>query len=156
MFLNKHFVWLYIVIMSCTCFRVNPHSIVAWTSTIECGFTLKRVCGMIRTYTQMHRTDKYSQHSSIIWPVWLNGWVFLYELRGWGFESSCSHVNISYISGAYISEIKQCYNAKHSAYHFYVKTRILADFDIFISVPVTKIHLRLKQSSSTDIVLWIC
>ena len=28
---------------------------------------------MIRTYSQMHRTDKYSQHSSIIWPVWLNG-----------------------------------------------------------------------------------
>ena len=20
-----------------------------------------------------HRTDKYSQHSSIIWPAWLNG-----------------------------------------------------------------------------------
>ena len=40
---------------------------------IECGFTLKRVRDMIRTYNQMHRTDKYSQHSSIIWPVWLNG-----------------------------------------------------------------------------------
>ena len=32
-------------------------------------FTLKRVRDMIRTYSQMHRTDKYSQHSSIIWPV---------------------------------------------------------------------------------------
>ena len=40
---------------------------------IECGFTLKRVHDMIRTYSQMDRTDKYSQHSSIIWPVWLNG-----------------------------------------------------------------------------------
>ena len=30
-------------------------------------------CDMIRTYSQMHRTDKYSQHSSIIWPVWLSG-----------------------------------------------------------------------------------
>ena len=43
----------------------------------------------------MHRTNKYSQHSSIIysksWPVWLNGWVFVYELSGSGFESSCSH-----------------------------------------------------------------
>ena len=36
-------------------------------------FTLKRVRDMIITYSQMHRTDKYSQHSSIIWPVWLNG-----------------------------------------------------------------------------------
>ena len=47
---------------------------------------------MIRTYSQMHRTDKYSQHSSIIWPAWLNGWVFVYELSGCGFESSCSHI----------------------------------------------------------------
>ena len=28
---------------------------------------------MIRTYSQMHHTDKYSQHIPIIWPVWLNG-----------------------------------------------------------------------------------
>ena len=26
-----------------------------------------------RTYSQMHRTDKYSENSSIIWPVWPNG-----------------------------------------------------------------------------------
>ena len=26
-------------------------------------------------------------------PVWPNGWVFLYELSGSGFESSCSHLN---------------------------------------------------------------
>ena len=24
------------------------------------------------------------------WPVWLNSWVFVYELRDCGFESSCS------------------------------------------------------------------
>ena len=33
---------------------------------IECRFTLKHVRDMMRTYSQMHRTDKYSQHSSII------------------------------------------------------------------------------------------
>ena len=49
---------------------------------------------MIRTYNQMHRIDKYSQHSSIIWPVWLNGWVFVYELSGCVFESGCSHLKI--------------------------------------------------------------
>ena len=48
-------------------------------STIECGFTLKRVLDMIKTYSQMHHANKYSQHNSIIWPVWLNGWVFGYE-----------------------------------------------------------------------------
>ena len=42
-------------------------------ATTECGFTLKRVRDMTRTYSQMHRTDKYSEHSSIIWPVWPNG-----------------------------------------------------------------------------------
>ena len=34
--------------------------------SIECGFTLKRVRDMTRTYSQMHRTDKNSEHSSII------------------------------------------------------------------------------------------
>ena len=29
-----------------------------------------------------------------IWPVWLNGWVFVYELRGCGFESRCSHLDV--------------------------------------------------------------
>ena len=33
-------------------------------ATIGCGFTLERVRDMIRTYSLMHRTDKYSQHSS--------------------------------------------------------------------------------------------
>ena len=40
-----------------------------------CGFTLKRVRDMTRSHSQMHRFDKYSQHSSIIWPVWLNSCV---------------------------------------------------------------------------------
>ena len=42
-------------------------------ATVECGFTLKRVRDMTRTYSQIHRTDKYSEHGSIIWPVWPNG-----------------------------------------------------------------------------------
>ena len=45
-------------------------------ATIECGLTLKRVRDMARTYSQMHPTDKHSDHSSIIWPVSPNGWVF--------------------------------------------------------------------------------
>ena len=104
-------IWLYVLIMSRTHFRVNPLSIIAWMSRnsllkagvkskfkwlqLERGFTLKRVRD-IRTCNQMQRTDKYSQHSSIIWPVWLNGWVFLYELSGCGFESSCSHLNFRF------------------------------------------------------------
>ena len=59
-------------------------------ATKECGFTLKRVPD-IRTYSQMHRIDKNSQHSSIIWQVGLNAQMFIYEPSGGGFESSCSH-----------------------------------------------------------------
>ena len=44
----------------------------------------------------MHRTDNYSQQSSMIWPVWLNDWVFVYELSGCGFYSSYSHLNLRY------------------------------------------------------------
>ena len=64
--------------------------------TIVCRSTLKRLHDMIRTYCHMHCTDKYSQHSSIIWPVWLNGWVFVYELSDCGFESNCSHLNLRF------------------------------------------------------------
>ena len=38
-------------------------------ATIEPGFTLKRVRDMTRPYGQIHRTDKYPEHSSIISQV---------------------------------------------------------------------------------------
>ena len=41
----------------------------------------------------MHNTYEYSQHSSIISPVWLNGWVFVHKLSGFCFESSNSNLN---------------------------------------------------------------
>ena len=41
----------------------------------------------------MQNADKYSQLSSIIWPVWLNDWGFVYKLSGCWFECSCSHLN---------------------------------------------------------------
>ena len=71
--------------------------------TIQYGFTLKCLCGMTRTYSQMHRTDKYSQHSSIIWPVWLNVWVFVYELSVVGL----SPIGVTLTSGmAHVSSKK--------------------------------------------------
>ena len=41
--------------------------------SIELGLTLKRLRDMIRTHSEMHCTDKYSEQSSILEPVWLNG-----------------------------------------------------------------------------------
>ena len=49
---------------------------------------------MIITYSQLHRTNKYSQHSSIIRTVWLNGWVFVSKLSGSGFQSRCCYLKI--------------------------------------------------------------
>ena len=67
-------------------------------AVIECGLTLKLVRDMRRTYHQMHRTDKYLQHSSIIWPFLLNSLVFLYELSGCGLESSCNHLKYKFLA----------------------------------------------------------
>ena len=44
-----------------------------------------------RTGTHNHLVCK--AHRSIIWPVWLNGWEFIYKLKGSGFESCCSRWN---------------------------------------------------------------
>ena len=44
----------------------------------------------------MHRTDKHSQDSSIIWLVWLNGQVFGYELSGYRLESRFCYLNVKY------------------------------------------------------------
>ena len=46
-------------------------------ATIECGFTLKGVRDMTKTYRHIHHTDMYSEHSSIIWPNWPNWQVVL-------------------------------------------------------------------------------
>ena len=64
--------------------------------TIECGFTVTRVSEVTRRYSQMQRTDKYSKYGSVIWQLWLNCWVFVYELSGCGFESTCCRLNFRF------------------------------------------------------------
>ena len=49
----------------------------------------------------MHKPSKFNifvagwkkSFFSVSRPVWLNSWVFIYELSGCGFESRCSHLN---------------------------------------------------------------
>ena len=43
------------------------------------------------TGTQNHLVRKRTLR-----PIWPNGWVFIYELNGFGFESSCSHLNFRF------------------------------------------------------------
>ena len=64
--------------------QIHNHLVHIVQATIECRFSLKQVRNMIITYIQVLRADKYLQHNSIIWPVWLKGWVFVYELSGCG------------------------------------------------------------------------
>ena len=52
---------------------LRTRSSLTFMQTIERRFILKLVRDMITTYSQMHRKDKHSQHSSVNWPVWLNG-----------------------------------------------------------------------------------
>ena len=48
---------------------LRARSSLTLKQTIECGFMLRFVHDMMITYNQIHHTDKYSQHSTIIWPV---------------------------------------------------------------------------------------
>ena len=45
-----------------------------------------------RTVNQLVKLAKWL----VKWPVWLNGWVFVYEISGCGFESCCCHLNFRY------------------------------------------------------------
>ena len=78
------------------CCLIPARSSLTFRQTKECGFTLKLVRDMKATYSQMHSTDKYSQHSSIIWLVSLNGSVFVQEPSYCGFKSRCCHLNFRY------------------------------------------------------------
>ena len=51
---------------------------------------------MTVTYIQMHQIYKFSKHNSILWPVWLNGWLFNYKLIDREFEFSFCHLNFNY------------------------------------------------------------
>ena len=42
-------------------------------------------------------TDKFSQHSSIFWLVWLNGLVFIDGLIGCTCDSRCCHSTSYYL-----------------------------------------------------------
>ena len=84
---------------------LQARSSLIFRQTMECRFTLNLAGDKIVTYSQMHRTDTYSQRSSFIWPVWLNGRAFIYELSGCGFESRCSRL---------ILQIRRLLRAKNS------------------------------------------
>ena len=50
----------------------------------------KKTNEKIETFEELRKTE--------FWPVWLNGWVFVYELSGCGFESRCSRLNFRFLA----------------------------------------------------------
>ena len=48
------------------------------------------------TRTQNHLVCKLTLNHLPKWSVWINGWVFVYQLSGSGFESSCSQLNFRF------------------------------------------------------------
>ena len=68
---------------------------------------------MQRTYSQMQRTDKCSEHSSIIWSVGPNGWVFIYELSGSAFKSSC-YLGLRFWKAIFFHEITNILKARNT------------------------------------------
>ena len=71
-------------------------------ATIVCGFTLKRVHDMTRTYSEMHSTEKYSQHSSLIWTACLNGCRVEYRCSPLSFMSrACFKQGVPWHLGNY-------------------------------------------------------
>ena len=114
--------------------HLNQEEFLETQATTECRFTLKRVYDMITTYSQMHRTDKYSQHSPIIWLVWLNGWVFVYKLSGCAFKSHCCQAIVSVISYCF-PLIRSLILFHSSAYGFSVSLFLsVGKGQIFISI----------------------
>ena len=57
---------LWIPLLSLKLHPVSSKEFFHIQATVECRFSLKLVRGMIIRYSQMHCTDKYSQHSSKI------------------------------------------------------------------------------------------
>ena len=50
----------------------------------------------------------------------------------------CLWTNFSHDSSALISESKRCFNVKSSTYYFHMKKKIVANFQVYISVPLSK------------------
>ena len=80
--------------MSGTRFRMNLRSIVAWisrSSLLETWRYLK-----LKWLQRDLNPQQLSSQRNTQGPVLVNGWVFVYNLSGCGFESRCSHIGNSY------------------------------------------------------------
>ena len=66
---------------------------IAWESTIRTNLKKYTVNRNMLTAKGFHLIRERTLNHLIIW---LNGWVFVYELSGWEFESRCCQLNVRY------------------------------------------------------------
>ena len=100
-------------------------------ANIECGFTLKRLRDMIKTYSQMHCTDKHLQHSSIICPV------SAYKLGCWRLESFwVNHLKLRY--EACFEQVVPWNSSKYRVW-IHSETRTWHDKNIQSNAPYRKV-----------------
>ena len=88
---------MYVIIMSRTSSRVNWHYIACLNVKELLAGSRHHIWSLsdsneIRTHNHLVR-KRTLNYLAKFWPVWLNGWVFIYELSGCGFESRCCHLN---------------------------------------------------------------
>ena len=51
-------------------------------------------------------------------------------------------------SGVHISQSKRCYNVIPSVHYFLVKTKLLTDFQICISIPLKYVSLKILEDTN--------
>ena len=67
-----------------------------WKVLEKHGSTLSD-CNWTRTHNYLVHKQTLNHLAQLAsWPGWLNGWVFVYELSGCGFQFSCSHLNFRF------------------------------------------------------------
>ena len=107
---------------------------------------------MIRTYSQIRRTDKYSQHSSIIWPPWLTKWLsvrlrtkwlwvrvlFLNTSLGFCAENIHLHVTKSSTYKVVLTQSVIGNNEYKILWHFPIQANKVGNIDVLILWCLTK------------------
>ena len=139
-YLSVSCIWLYVLVMSRTRFRVNPHSIVVWTSrNFLLNPSAKSEAEVIATGHEPRTTQFFNEHSAI-WPNWPNDRAVFWVLICTVYFTVCScHVTSVFQSE---STLYSCMNVKE----FLARSRleIWRWSDCYWSQ--TQKHLALKQT----------
>ena len=80
-------------------FRVSLEQGVPWNSGNYRVWIHSEICLIIIKDLNYRKGFEFGNMRSIysaIWPVWLSGWVFVYELSGCEFGSRFSHLNFRF------------------------------------------------------------